>query len=101
MIAMIHTKGDEGADQIEQIIRQVIEMAHVANLNIISFGADGARSEFNAQTIIKNEASTFLEYKDSFYKIYFKAPIYHGKPFIRVQDPKHAKKTTRNQIFSG
>ena len=101
MIAMIPTKGNEGAEQIAHLIRQVIEMAHMANLNILSFGADGARSEFNAQTIITNEALNFLEYKDSFYKIHFKAPIYNGKPFIRVQDPKHAKKTARNQIFSG
>ena len=101
MVAMIPTKGNEGAEQIACLIRQIIEMAHMANLNILSFGADGARSEFNAQTIITNEASNFLEYKDSFYKIHFKASIYNGKPFIRVQDPKHAKKTARNQIFSG
>ena len=101
MVAMIPTKGNEGAEQIACLVRQIIDMAHMANLNILSFGADGARSEFNAQTIITNEASNFLEYKDSFYKIHFKAPIYNGKPFIRVQDPKHAKKTARNQIFSG
>ena len=57
---MIPIKGDEGADQIAQLIRQVIEMAHIVNLNILSFGADGARSEFNAQSIIMNEASDFL-----------------------------------------
>ena len=101
MVAMIPTKGNEGAVQIAHLIRQVIEMAYTANLNILSFGADGARSEFNAQSIIMNEASDFLEYKDSFYKIHFKVPIYNGRPFIRIQDPKHAKKTARNQIFSG
>src|ERR1044071_7984558 len=101
MVAMIPTKGNEGAEQIAYLIRQIIEMAHMANLNILSFGADGARSEFNAQTIISNETSNLLEYKDLFYKIHFKAPIYNDKPFIRVQDPKHAKKTTRNQLFSG
>lgn len=73
-------------------MRQVIEMSHIANLNILSFGADGARSEFNAQSIIMNEASNFLEYKDFFYKIHFKAPMYNGNPFIRIQDLKHAKK---------
>src|SRR6266542_3977023 len=101
MIAMIPTKGNEGAEQIADLMRQVIEMVHITNLNILSFGADGARSEFNAQSIIMNETSNFLEYKDSFYKIYFKVPIYNGKPFIRVQDLKHAKKTARNQMFSG
>src|ERR1044071_314275 len=100
MVAMILTKGNKGAEQIAHLIRQVIEMAYTANLNILSFRADGARSEFNAQSIIMNEALDFLEYKDTFYKIHFKVPIYNGKPFIRVQDPKHAKKTARNQMFS-
>ncbi|CAG8830548.1 12337_t:CDS:1, partial [Gigaspora rosea] len=45
--------------------------------------------------------SDFLEYKDSFYKIHFKALLYNNKLFIRIQNPKHAKKTARNQIFSG
>ncbi|CAB5350522.1 uncharacterized protein OCT59_025811 [Rhizophagus irregularis] len=58
-------------------MRQVIEISHIANLNILSFGADGARSEFNAQSIIMNEPSNFLEYKDFFYKIHFKAPMYN------------------------
>ena len=101
MVAMIPTKGNEGAEQIAHLIRQVIKMAYTANLNILSFGADGARSEFNAQSIIMNEALDFLEYKDTFYKIHFKVPIYNSKSFIRVQDPKHAKKTARNQMFSG
>src|SRR5260363_242597 len=101
MIAMLPTKGNEGAEQIAHLIRQVIEMSHIANVNILSFGADGARSEFNAKSIITNEASNFLKYVDSFYNIYFKAPLYNSKPFIRIQDPKHAKKTARNQIFSG
>ncbi|CAJ0768318.1 19931_t:CDS:2, partial [Entrophospora sp. SA101] len=95
IVAMLPTKGDESADQISNLLREVIELANVANLNILSFGSDGARSEFNAQSIIMNEASGFLEYKDAFYNINFKAPIYEGKPFIRVQDPKHAKKTAR------
>ncbi|RGB44065.1 hypothetical protein C1646_808844 [Rhizophagus diaphanus] len=63
--------------------------------------ADDARSDFNAQSIIRNEASNFLEYKDSLYKIHFKAPLYHDKPFFRVQDPKHAINIARNQIFFG
>ncbi|GBB95493.1 hypothetical protein RclHR1_02550005 [Rhizophagus clarus] len=61
MIVMILTKGNKRAEQIAYLIRQVIEMSHIVNLNILSFGADGARSEFNAQSIIMKEASNFLE----------------------------------------
>ncbi|CAJ0643401.1 2257_t:CDS:2, partial [Entrophospora sp. SA101] len=57
IVAMLPTKGDESADQISNLLREVIELANVANLNILSFGSDGARSEFNAQSIIMNEAS--------------------------------------------
>ncbi|CAG8739281.1 21526_t:CDS:2, partial [Gigaspora rosea] len=98
--AMLPTKGNEDAEQIACLIHQIIKLSHLANLNILSFGTDGTRSEFNAQSIITNEASNFLEYKDSFYKIHFKAPLYNNKLFIRIQNPKHAKKTARNQIFS-
>ncbi len=48
MVAMILTKGSEEAEQIANLIRQIIEMAHIANLNILSFEADRVRSEFNA-----------------------------------------------------
>ncbi|PKC07799.1 hypothetical protein RhiirA5_500417 [Rhizophagus irregularis] len=82
-------------------MRQVIEISHIANLNILSFGADGARSEFNAQSIIMNEPSNFLEYKDFFYKIHFKAPMYNGNPFIRIQDLKHAKKGLMQILVNG
>ncbi|KAF0378095.1 hypothetical protein F8M41_012457 [Gigaspora margarita] len=93
MVAMLPMKGNEDAEQIACLIRQIIELSHLANLNILSFGIDGTRSEFNAQSIITNEASNFLEYKDSFYKIHFKALLYNNKLFIQIQDPKHAKKT--------
>ncbi|CAI2189316.1 11868_t:CDS:2 [Funneliformis geosporum] len=45
IIAMIPIKGNEEAEQIAHLIRQVFEMAHIANLNVLSFGT---RSEFNA-----------------------------------------------------
>ncbi len=64
---MISTKGNEGAKQIAHLIYQVIEIAYMANLNILSFEADGVRSKFNAQSIIINKILDFLEYKDSFY----------------------------------
>ncbi|KAF0501634.1 hypothetical protein F8M41_019958 [Gigaspora margarita] len=82
MVAMLPMKGNEDVEQIAYLIRQIIELSHLANLNILSIGADSTRSEFNAQLIITNEASNFLEYKDSFYKIHFKAPLYNNKPFI-------------------
>ncbi|CAG8718505.1 10020_t:CDS:2, partial [Rhizophagus irregularis] len=43
--------------------------AHQNNLNILSIGADGARSEFNAQTKIMNSSSTYFTFDDPFYNL--------------------------------
>ena len=47
-IAILPTKGDESAEQIFNILNTVLDFAHQNNINILSMGADGARSEFNA-----------------------------------------------------
>ena len=95
------TKGDESAEQIFNILQTVLDFAHQSNINILSIGADGARSEFNAQTQIMNSASTYFTFDDPFYNVHLKVPIINGKPLVRIQDPKHAKKTARNQLFTG
>lgn len=64
-------------------------------------GADGARSEFNAQTKIMNSSSTYFTFDDPFYNVHFKVPIIHGRLLVCVQDLKHAKKTAQNQLFTG
>ncbi|CAB4439121.1 unnamed protein product [Rhizophagus irregularis] len=101
VIAILPTKGDESAEQIFNILCTVLDFAHQNNLNILSMGADGARSEFNAQTKIMNSSSTYFTFDDPFYNVHFKVPIIYGRPLVRVQDPKHAKKTAQNQLFTG
>ena len=93
VIAILPTKGDESAEQIFNILQTVLDFAQQSNINILSIGADGARSEFNTQTQIINSAPIHIVFSDPFYNVYFKAPIINGKPLVRVQDPKHAKKT--------
>lgn len=100
-IAILPTKGDESAKQIFNILRMVLDFAHQSNINILSMGADGAQSEFNAQTQIVNSASTYYTFDDLFYDVHLKIPIINGKLLVRVQDLKHAKKTARNQLFTG
>ncbi|CAB5210968.1 unnamed protein product [Rhizophagus irregularis] len=101
VIAILPIKGDKSAEQIFNILHLVLDFAHQSNINILSIGADGARLEFNAQTQIINSAPTHIVYNDPFYNVHFKAPIINGKLLVRVQDPKHAKKTARNQLFTG
>lgn len=46
-------------------------------------------------------SSTTICFSDKFYGIQFSAPVVGGMLLIPVQDPKHAKITSRNQVFSG
>ncbi|GBC29582.2 uncharacterized protein OCT59_008720 [Rhizophagus irregularis] len=103
MIAAIPTKGDVSATEISQLLLDIINMTAHAGINLLSIGADGAIAEMKAQEkIINNESiEKYLEFEDSFYGINFRAPIYNNRPIIRVQCPKHAKKTARNQIHYG
>ncbi|RGB33934.1 hypothetical protein C1646_761120 [Rhizophagus diaphanus] len=93
VIAILPTKGNESAEQIFNILCTVLDFAHKNNLNILSMGANGARSEFNAQTKIMNSSSTYFTFDDLFYNVHFKVPIINGRPLVCVQDLKHAKKT--------
>ena len=103
MIAAIPTKGDIKATEISQLLLDIINMTARAGINLLSIGADGTIVEMKAQKIIMNNKSVekYLEVEDSFYRIKFHAPIYNNRPIIRVQCPKYAKKTARNQIHYG
>ncbi|CAI2179616.1 3303_t:CDS:2, partial [Funneliformis geosporum] len=98
VIDILPTKGDESAEQIFNILRIVLDFAYQSNINILSMGTDGTRSEFNAQIQIINLASTYFTFDDPFYNVHLKVPIINGKPLVRVQDPKHAKKTINKMI---
>ncbi|GBB90981.1 hypothetical protein RclHR1_18060001, partial [Rhizophagus clarus] len=103
VITLLPTKGNDTANEIYNLLYELIKMTIQANLKLISIASDGAASEFNAQMeLIKGDQATdFLQYKDEFYKINFSAPIYNNRPIIRVQDSKHAKKNGRNNVHSG
>lgn len=78
-------------------------MAPQLQLHILSLGSDGAITEFQAQqSILNTQTLEKLTICESDLNINFSCPILDGVgPIIRVQDPKHAKKTARNAIMSG
>jgi hypothetical protein len=100
MIAALPTKGDAIAKKISDQLLKIIEMTASCGINLLSLGADSVITEMKAQqTVIEHfSANGFLEFKDSFYGVNFKAPIFNNRPIVHVQDVKHAKKTARNQI---
>ncbi|CAI2193991.1 15251_t:CDS:1, partial [Funneliformis geosporum] len=95
--------GDSTTQEIYEILKKIVEMLITANVNLISVGADGAITEYNAQILLMqgSETEEFLTYNNEIYNIHFQAPIYSGKPIIRIQDPKYTKKNRRNAIHNG
>lgn len=88
---------------ILQMHEKVLEIASQLSIHIISIGADGAISEFNAQKYLmtKNTGLT-KDFSDPIYNINFTCPVFPGVgPVIRVSDPLHARKSARNALFSG
>ena len=79
------------------------EIAPQLEIHILSIGSDGAITEFQAQqSIMDIQTPQRLSIREPSLNIHFSCPIFDKiGPIIRVQDPKHAKKTARNAIISG
>lgn len=101
---MIPNNGSDKASAIADFHQKLlIHIAPQLNLHILSIGSDGALVEFQAQTMIQSMAtSERLQMIDTRFEVTFSCPILPSiGPVVRVQDPKHAKKTCRNVIMSG
>jgi hypothetical protein len=103
VIGLLPTQGKESAAEIYMHLKEILNMCIQANVSLLSVGSDGAPCEINAQKlfITDQDSEDFLIFEDHSYGICFRAPIFNGKPLVRVQDIKHAKKTARNQLFTG
>ncbi|GES83162.1 hypothetical protein GLOIN_2v1777971 [Rhizophagus clarus] len=103
VIAILPTNRESNATAIYDLLMNVLIMSRDAGINLISLGSDGAPVEFNAQRLIMNgeKAESFFEFHDNYYNVHFQMPMYRNLPIITVQDPKHARKTARNQLHSG
>jgi hypothetical protein len=85
IIAALPTKDDATAKKISDQLLKIIEMTASCGINLLSLGADGAITEMKAQQTVMehSSASGFLEFKDSFYRVNFKAPIFNNRPIVR------------------
>jgi hypothetical protein len=103
IIALLPNLGSDKTETILDIHELLLDFAQELKLHIISIGSDGAQVEFNAQTQVQ-QISTPSRLRISYnpYNIDFSCPIFPNiGPVIRVQDPKHGKKTGRNAAMSG
>jgi hypothetical protein len=104
IIALIPNKGSDDSKTISQLHKKLIqEIAPQLGIHILSIGSDGAITEFQAQqSIVDIQTPQRLSVREQSLNIHFSCPIFDNiGPIVRVQDPKHAKKTARNAIISG
>jgi len=103
IIGLLPNLGSDKTESILDIHKLLLAFAQELKLHIISIGSDGAQVEFNAQTqvqLISTPSRLRISYAP--YNIDFNCPIFPNVgPVIRIQDPKHAKKTGRNAAMSG
>ncbi|CAB4482434.1 unnamed protein product [Rhizophagus irregularis] len=104
VIALIANNGSDNMSTITSFHQELLtQIAPQLNLPILSIGSDGAIVEFKAQVAIQSYSTDErLTFKNNKLGVDFSCPIFPNVgPVIRVQDPKHAKKTSRNAIMSG
>lgn len=103
VIGLLPNNGNEASTQILRMHKKVLEIAGQLSIHIVSVGADGATSEFNAQKNLMTEITRqTISFNDSIYNVNFTCPVFPGVgPVVRVSDPLHARKSARNALFSG
>jgi hypothetical protein len=104
IVALIPNKGNDTSENISKLHKRLIqEIAPQLGIHILSIGSDGAIAEFQAQqSIIDIQTPQRLSISEPSLDICFSCPVFDNiGPIVRVQDPKHAKKTARNAIVSG
>ncbi|CAG8654771.1 24961_t:CDS:2, partial [Gigaspora rosea] len=103
VIGLIPNNGNETSARILKIHEKVLEIAQQLSIHIVSIGADGAISEFNAQKHLMSKNTGLTQsFHDPIYNINFTCSVFPGVgPVIRVSDPLHARKSARNALFSG
>jgi hypothetical protein len=94
MIATIPTKGNIKANEISQLLLNIIDIIARAKINLLNISTDRVIFEMKAQEKIMNNESIekYLEFEDSFYGIKFYTPIYNNQPIVHVQCPNMQKR---------
>lgn len=101
---MILNNGSDRAVAIADLHRKLLmDIAPQLNLHILSISSDGALVEFQVQIMIQSMATNErLQLIDTRFDIIFSCLILPSVgPVVRIQDPKHSKKTCQNVIMSG
>ena len=95
IVALKATQGNYDAQEIHSTHMQLLDLCGTVGIRVLSVGADGAKSEFNAQLKLLNMITpTRLKYINMHYSISISAPIFPKTgPCLPWTDPPHFRKT--------
>lgn len=103
-VAFIPNKGRMKAKDYCDYHLKLRRLCGEAGIKLLASGADGAKSEVNAQRRLMMNADTpeRLSYTNAKYGVFLSCPVYPDTgPHISTTDPDHARKTARNNFLYG
>ncbi|CAG8804421.1 2341_t:CDS:2, partial [Gigaspora rosea] len=103
IIVALILAGNDDSEKIFTLHQKLLDIVADFEIHIISIGSDGAAVEFQAQNLLQaTKTRNRVQYRNIQFGINFNCPVFPGiGPVIRIQDPKHGKKTARNAAMLG
>jgi hypothetical protein len=102
-VAFIPNKGRMKAAEYRDLHLKLRSLCGEAGMKFLASGADGAKSEVNAQQLMMNaNTEERLSYTNEKFGVFLSCPVYPDTgPHIPTTDPDHARKSARNNLFYG
>lgn len=108
VIAAVPRSGSDNAEALYSLHCDVMRELHSSGIYPSSMAADGTEVERSLQNKIDNSAARFRTYTipntvkacSLSLRLHYHDDEYHH-PFVTLQDSNHARKTGRNQLFTG
>ncbi|KAJ7278626.1 hypothetical protein C8J57DRAFT_956647, partial [Mycena rebaudengoi] len=102
-VAFIPNQGKMKGTEYRDYHLKLRELCGELGMKLLASGADGAKSEVNAQQLMMNaKTESQLSYTNEKYGVFLTCPVYPDTgPHICTTDPDHARKTARNNFLYG
>ncbi|THG99770.1 hypothetical protein EW026_g2653 [Hermanssonia centrifuga] len=111
IIAALAIGNKANADELRPFTTKIIDGLTKCGINLVSLATDGAAVERSIQTFLEDGAARKLDYKIRHPSLEGKTidltiPCFGSdeqgwKPVVMIQDSQHARKTYRNNAYSG
>lgn len=102
VVGLLPNSGADNGEDIYMLLCKVLTIAKEFGIHTLTFAADGATPERNAQDKIDSSSADRFEYTNEQYGgVLYAAIIPEIGPVVPVQDAGHGRKTARNQPLYG